>query len=94
MSFEVDIPDGDGAVAQEAELSLDVELLQQEEAVGRHLHDPTGRHNHNPSGQVHRDATVWDQPLSLLDQNHQQLMDPDVHIRTEMKTCLSIMSLS
>lgn len=38
VSFEVDVTDGDGAVAQEAELSLNVELLQQEEAVRRHLH--------------------------------------------------------
>ena len=39
VSFEVHVADSDGAVTQEAELSLNVELLQQEEAV-RHLHDP------------------------------------------------------
>lgn len=38
VGLEVDVANGDGAVAQEAELPLDVELLQQEEAVGRHLH--------------------------------------------------------
>lgn len=42
VSFKVDISDGDGAVAQKAKLSLNVELLQQEEAVRRHLHDPPG----------------------------------------------------
>lgn len=40
VSFEVDVPDGDGAVTQETELSLDIELLQQEEAVRGHLHGP------------------------------------------------------
>lgn len=44
VSFEVDVSDGDGAVTQEAELSLNVELLQQEEAVRRHLHDPLCKH--------------------------------------------------
>lgn len=40
VSFEVDVSDGDGAVTQETEFPLHVELLQQEEAVRRHLHDP------------------------------------------------------
>lgn len=33
VSFEVNVANGNGAVAQEAELSLNIELLQEEEAV-------------------------------------------------------------
>lgn len=39
MGFEVDIPDGHSAVAQEAKLPLDIQLLQQEQAVAGHLHN-------------------------------------------------------
>lgn len=43
MGFEVDVPNGNGAVTQETELSLDIELLQQEEAVRGDLHGPAYR---------------------------------------------------
>lgn len=39
VGFEVDVADGDSAVTQEAKLSLNIKLLQQEETVSRHLHD-------------------------------------------------------
>ena len=38
VGFEIDIADCDGAVAQEAELPLDVQLLQEEQAVAGHFH--------------------------------------------------------
>src|SRR4029434_4294279 len=38
VRFEEDVSDGNGAVAQEAKLSLGVELLQQDETVSGLLH--------------------------------------------------------
>lgn len=40
VGFEVDVSNSDCAVAQKAKLPLNVELLQQEEAVRRNLHVP------------------------------------------------------
>ncbi len=64
VSFKVDVSDGDGAVTQEAELSLNVELLQQEEAVRRHLHDPLCNTN-NQSGVTHRAQNTFQQVEGL-----------------------------
>lgn len=56
MSFEVDVSDGNGTVTKKAKLSLHVELLQQEEAVRRHLHDPSETQTYtNP-------AQSWNHP--------------------------------
>lgn len=43
VGLEVHVANGDCAVAQEAKLSLDVELLQEEQAVAGHVHDATSR---------------------------------------------------
>lgn len=49
VGLEVHVANGDCAVAQEAKLSLDVELLQEEQAVAGHVHDTphsTSCHTH------------------------------------------------
>lgn len=43
MGFEVNISNGNCAVAQEAELPLHVQLLEQEQAVAGHVHGVSGR---------------------------------------------------
>lgn len=39
MGLEVDVAYGNRAVTQKAELSLNIELLQEEKAVAGHVHD-------------------------------------------------------
>ena len=44
VGLEEHVTDGDRAVTQEAELPLNVELLQQKEAVVGHVHGAPGGH--------------------------------------------------